>query len=269
MSALERQVVKQLLCLEDVNLGVGTELQSRNGTNYTVTKFIPQIEIPLYSDLQTVNYLKITRVSVRDKLIEGDGGGADFYWDPISVESDNGVTIIKITTVTTGRWKRLFRGPIATSKDLRLVESTSIAAHTGTVTEDTLYTSISIPNWAIVNGGHKGVLDLSGICTLTGTADITLYLSDGTTPTLIGTVTLPIGATKFKLESNLRYVLINSQVCSTTSITNLPDTDLDVVPTSLDLTGLPHTLILKVQLTNSGDNIEFKSVELTGSYGSQ
>lgn len=37
----------------------------------------------------------------------GDGGGGQFYWDAASTETDNGGTIIKVTSITTGRWLRL------------------------------------------------------------------------------------------------------------------------------------------------------------------
>lgn len=42
----------------------------------------------------------------------GDGGGGHFYWDSVSTETDNGGTIIKVTSVATGRWKRIFGGAI-------------------------------------------------------------------------------------------------------------------------------------------------------------
>src|SRR5680860_39511 len=47
--------------------------------------------------------------------IEGEGGG-HFYWDETSTETDNGGTIIKVSTVTTGRWKR-FDKPHVDVKD--------------------------------------------------------------------------------------------------------------------------------------------------------
>lgn len=40
----------------------------------------------------------------------GDGGGGAFYWSSSSVLSDNGGTIIKVTSITTGRWLRLYDG---------------------------------------------------------------------------------------------------------------------------------------------------------------
>lgn len=43
---------------------------------------------------------------------DGDGGGGDFYWDTSSTETDDNGTIIKATTITTGRWKRIYSGAI-------------------------------------------------------------------------------------------------------------------------------------------------------------
>ncbi len=42
----------------------------------------------------------------------GDGGGGVFYWDASSTAADNGGTIIQATGVTTGRWIRIFEGPV-------------------------------------------------------------------------------------------------------------------------------------------------------------
>jgi hypothetical protein len=39
---------------------------------------------------------------------DGDGGGGDFYWDAVSIETDNGGTIFQVTGTTAGRWKRIY-----------------------------------------------------------------------------------------------------------------------------------------------------------------
>ena len=49
-------------------------------------------------------------VSVLGYYSAGDGGGGEFYWDNTSTETDNGGTIIKVTGLTTGRWKRRYSG---------------------------------------------------------------------------------------------------------------------------------------------------------------
>lgn len=43
---------------------------------------------------------------------EGDGGGGKFYWDIASTLADNGGTIIKATAISTGRWLRVYSGPV-------------------------------------------------------------------------------------------------------------------------------------------------------------
>lgn len=46
----------------------------------------------------------------------GDGGGGVFYWDSTSTATDDSGTIIKLTTVTTGRYMRLIEGVYVTPK---------------------------------------------------------------------------------------------------------------------------------------------------------
>jgi hypothetical protein len=47
-------------------------------------------------------------VNVLGYYTNGDGGGGEFYWDNTSTETDNGGTIIKVTGLVTGRWKRIY-----------------------------------------------------------------------------------------------------------------------------------------------------------------
>lgn len=42
----------------------------------------------------------------------GDGGGGKFYWDATSIEADNGGTVIQVTGVVNGRWKRTWSGDV-------------------------------------------------------------------------------------------------------------------------------------------------------------
>lgn len=61
-------------------------------------------------------YADGTIVNVLGYYSNGDGGGDQFYWDSTSIETDNSVTIIKVTTVTLGRWKRLLDDTITLIK---------------------------------------------------------------------------------------------------------------------------------------------------------
>ena len=51
-------------------------------------------------------------VEVLGYYSSGDGGGGGFYWDNSSVETDNGGTVIQVTGVSTGRWKRVFNDSV-------------------------------------------------------------------------------------------------------------------------------------------------------------
>jgi len=61
-------------------------------------------------ELKTIS--NIEAVNVLGYYTKGDGGGGLFYWDSTSTEADNGGTIIKATSITTGRWKRVFSGAV-------------------------------------------------------------------------------------------------------------------------------------------------------------
>ena len=40
----------------------------------------------------------------------GDSGEEMFHWNPVSSKTDNDGTINKVSTVVTGRWKRVYSG---------------------------------------------------------------------------------------------------------------------------------------------------------------
>ncbi len=51
-------------------------------------------------------------VFVQGYLAIGDGGEGHFYWDSLKTDADNDGTIIKVNTVATGRWRRLYDGKL-------------------------------------------------------------------------------------------------------------------------------------------------------------
>jgi len=59
------------------------------------------------AELKTRRGTTGSNVNVLGYYSSGDGGGGEFYWDNTSIETDNGGTIIKVTALTTGRWKRI------------------------------------------------------------------------------------------------------------------------------------------------------------------
>lgn len=124
-----RNIKKQLIGKEDLELGFGQIVQERNGKNLAITRInagiIPYTEDKSVSDVldslanysvNSINELKtisnIEAINVLGYYEKGDGGGGTFYWDATSTETDNGGTIIQATGVTTGRWKRVFSGAV-------------------------------------------------------------------------------------------------------------------------------------------------------------
>lgn len=124
-----RNIKKQLIGKEDLELGFGQIIQERNGKNLEINRInagtIPYTEDKSVSDaldslanysVNSIDELKtlsnIESVNVLGYYAKGDGGGGLFYWDSTSTETDNGGTIIQATGVSTGRWKRVFSGAV-------------------------------------------------------------------------------------------------------------------------------------------------------------
>lgn len=91
------------------------------GVSSTVTQRLITIESTIGAlsatlpNIDTIALLKSlanptspARISVKGYYNVGDGGGGDFYWDPLSTGTDNGGTIIQSDAGGTGRWKRIF-----------------------------------------------------------------------------------------------------------------------------------------------------------------
>jgi hypothetical protein len=53
-----------------------------------------------------------TSAELQGYYLAGDGGGGNFYWDPLSIVADNGGTIFQVSTVVSGRWLRVFTGAV-------------------------------------------------------------------------------------------------------------------------------------------------------------
>jgi len=45
------------------------------------------------------------KISLTGYYSKGDGGGQDIFWDATSIETDNGINVFKLTSITTGRYK--------------------------------------------------------------------------------------------------------------------------------------------------------------------
>lgn len=57
-------------------------------------------------------YADNTEISVLGYYTPGDGGGGQFYWDAASVLADDNENIIKVTSIATGRFIRLYEGNV-------------------------------------------------------------------------------------------------------------------------------------------------------------
>jgi hypothetical protein len=53
-----------------------------------------------------------SRAFVSGYATEGDGGGDEFYWNSTSTATDDDGTIVKLDTITIGRYIRLYSGPL-------------------------------------------------------------------------------------------------------------------------------------------------------------
>lgn len=70
------------------------------------------IKIDNIAELKQRKGISNSNISLLGYYSVGDGGGGEFYWDSTSTETDNGGTIIQVTGVITGRWKRVFYGSL-------------------------------------------------------------------------------------------------------------------------------------------------------------
>lgn len=90
----------------------------------------------------------------------GDRGGGEFYWDSASTETDNTGTVVKVNSIATGRWIRLYSGNIhanwfgidGTEDDVEINQAIQVARGLVLAVElsgeytiaDTIYTDTSL-----------------------------------------------------------------------------------------------------------------------------
>lgn len=70
------------------------------------------IKVKNIAELKTRKGTSESTVEVLGYYTEGDAGGGTFYWDNTSTETDNGGTIISVSTIGVGRWKRIIERSI-------------------------------------------------------------------------------------------------------------------------------------------------------------
>jgi len=77
-----------------------TNLSGDNSENITILQGVPNIAaLRLFSGAKDGD-----RTTVDGYHVIADGGGNDFYWDASSIAADDGINIIKVSSVDTGRW---------------------------------------------------------------------------------------------------------------------------------------------------------------------
>jgi len=88
-------------------------------TATTVEGALAEIASSVVYDIDNIAALKLyeglyegQQISLKGYYSDNDGGGDLFYWDSTSIETANDGTIVKVTAVTTGRWKRIYIGDI-------------------------------------------------------------------------------------------------------------------------------------------------------------
>lgn len=71
------------------------------GTNVASQSFDTLADLKLQTGIANVQVLLLGLSAMTD------GNGGMYRWDSASVETDDGFTIVQVTGVTTGRWKRV------------------------------------------------------------------------------------------------------------------------------------------------------------------
>lgn len=95
-----------------------THLGSPSAATDAATKAYVDSVISGETSIANIASLRTTPVGASNSVIVlshtslGDGGGGIFYWDSASTTADNNGTVIQVTGIVTGRWKRLFTGDI-------------------------------------------------------------------------------------------------------------------------------------------------------------
>jgi len=127
-------------------------------------------------------------IQVTGYYSEGDGGGGEFYWDSASTEADDDGTIIKVTAVTTGRFKRLnvselnilYFGAVL---DGIIVTDAAITASDNTLTSaSNLFTSDAIGKNVLVAGaGAAGTMLVTTIANYTSSGSVEVTTAASTT----------------------------------------------------------------------------------------
>ncbi|MFC0518006.1 glycosyl hydrolase family 28-related protein [Mucilaginibacter angelicae] len=104
-------------------------------------------------------------VFVQGRTTTGDGGEGTFFWDPGNTLTDNDGFIIKVSSVTTGRWKRVYDDYVnvtwfGATGDVKTVTGTIVATGNGAdptklTCTGSNFTSADVGKKITINGAYK------------------------------------------------------------------------------------------------------------------
>lgn len=172
----------------------GADLVANAVKSYDVFADVRAANSPILATGQTLN------IQVQGAATVNDGLGGDFFWNPTSMATDNGTTVLKPNSVATtapGRWLRLGTPPYGaqasiaagTTTDLGTL-GTNILSITGSSTIDVFGSSASVSHplyfLTFATGGNTLVNNAQlllpagiNIVTSAGDSCIALYLGSG------------------------------------------------------------------------------------------
>ncbi len=209
-------------------------------------------------------------VRVRGLVTISDGLGGDFYWNPTDTTSPDGVNVIKVTSVTVGRWDRVFEVlPIQTNTVVAGACTTSCVfgaadlfrktrrSNAGSAMTDTFPASTAT---GLVNGTRLNVgnIDASASDTITAGAGTTIA---GGATYVIGPgrdvhFVYNLATTDWRLDANTGTAMLQTaapttgQIGVANSAGQYVPTDPGTVRTDIGAAALNGTLPLSVILAS-------------------
>lgn len=102
--------------IEDLLLrGAGdaaTTNQPRISGSVPITALNLVFVVDTIGDLRNLTADYCTMAKTKGNLTVGDGAGRDWYWDATSADSDDGISVIAVVAVVTGRWLLVYEGSV-------------------------------------------------------------------------------------------------------------------------------------------------------------
>ncbi|MDB4278423.1 hypothetical protein N9917_02335 [Deltaproteobacteria bacterium] len=146
-------------------------------------------DLRLYTPIANTGSSATQLVNLLGHTSVGDGGGGGFYWDAASTDSDNNGSIVKVATITTGRWLRLnsdvlsikYFGAIAGQDNTAAIQATFDACSgTGTTVmmdvPSGISSKITISKNNVVVQGDQSIFAYTHPFTITPTDQIQLVM---------------------------------------------------------------------------------------------